>query len=63
MLKKIFKLFKRVILAGFVLYGYNLMAAPLNLLIPINPVTILLICLFGIPAIPFLALILVFIFR
>jgi hypothetical protein len=38
------------------------MAAPLNLLIPINFLTLGLISIFGISAIPFLALILIFVF-
>lgn len=62
MLKKILKFFTRVIIAGFILYGYNLMIQPLNLMIPINIVTLGLICVFGILAIPFLALMLIFIF-
>jgi hypothetical protein len=38
------------------------MAAPLNLLIPINLYTLGLIGIFGIPAIPFLALILIVVY-
>ncbi|MDD2202791.1 MAG: pro-sigmaK processing inhibitor BofA family protein [Bacilli bacterium] len=59
MIKKLISVLKRVILGGFILYGYNLMAAPLNLLIPINAFTLGLIGIFGISAIPFLALILI----
>jgi hypothetical protein len=62
MLKKILNILKRIILAGFALYAYNLMAAPLDLIIPINVVTMALLFLFGIPAIPFLALALIIIF-
>ena len=62
MLKKIFLILKRIILGGFILYAYNLMAAPLNLLIPINLVTLGFIGIFGISAIPFLALILIVVY-
>jgi hypothetical protein len=62
MLKKIFLVLKRVILGGFILYAYNLMAAPLNLLIPINLFTLGVIGVFGILAIPFLALILIIVY-
>ncbi len=62
MAKKIFILFKRVILGGFVLYAYNLMASPLNLLIPINICTLGIIGIFGITAIPFLALMLIIVY-
>jgi hypothetical protein len=62
MIKKIIFVIKRVILGGFILYAYNLMAAPLNLLIPINIYTLGLIGIFGISAIPFLALILIIVY-
>lgn len=62
MLKKISSILKRVILGGFILYAYNLMAAPLNLLIPINLFTLGMIGIFGISAIPFLALILIVVY-
>ncbi len=62
MLKKIFALIKKVVLGGFILYAYNLMAAPLNLLIPINFFTLGVIGVFGISAIPFLALILIIVY-
>lgn len=63
MLKKIFKILRRIVVAGFILYGYNLMASPLDLMIPINVITVVVICLFGIPAIPFLALLLIVVFK
>ncbi|MFA5407541.1 MAG: pro-sigmaK processing inhibitor BofA family protein [Bacilli bacterium] len=62
MIKKLFKLVTRIIVGGFILYAYNLMASPLNLLIPINLVTLGLIGIFGISAIPFLALILIVVY-
>jgi len=62
MVKKLISVVKRVVLGGFILYAYNLMAAPLNLLIPINVFTLGLIGIFGISAIPFLALILIIVY-
>lgn len=62
MLKKIFNLFKRIVISAFVLYGYNLIAAPTNLIIPINIYTIGILTLFGLPAIFYLIIVLVLIF-
>ena len=50
MLKKIFKFFKKIILSSFVLYSYNLISAPLNLIIPINIFTISTLTLLGLPS-------------
>lgn len=50
MLKKIFKILKKVILACFLLYGYNLIAMPLGVIIPINLITVFFISLFGVSA-------------
>lgn len=62
MIKKLLLIIKRIVLGGFILYAYNLMAAPLNLLIPINVITLGIIGIFGITAIPFLALILIIVY-
>lgn len=62
MLKKTFYYVKKVILAGFTLFVFNLMISPLNVVIPINVVTILFVAVFGIMALPFFTLILVFLF-
>ncbi|MDD2490150.1 MAG: pro-sigmaK processing inhibitor BofA family protein [Bacilli bacterium] len=62
MIKKIFKIIKKVVIAGFLLYAYNMIMAPLNLLIPINIFTVIITAIFGILAIPFLVIILLFIF-
>ena len=40
MIKKIFNVIKRISISFFALYGFNLIAAPINLIIPINLVTI-----------------------
>ena len=62
MLKKIFKLIKKIIVSVFLLYGYNLIASPLGFIIPINFITIILISLLGIPALLSLILVLVLVF-
>ena len=51
MLKKVYKLFKNIIVSIFLIYAFNLIAAPIDLIIPINLITILLVCIFGVPAI------------
>lgn len=50
MLKKLFKLVKKVIFSSFLLYGYNILAMPLNVIVPINLITIFTITLLGFPA-------------
>jgi len=50
MLKKIFSFVKKIIISAFGIYGYNLIAAPLNLLIPINVITVFLVTILGFPA-------------
>lgn len=50
MLKKIFKFMRKIIFSFFFLYSYNLIASPLNLIIPINIITLLSISILGLPA-------------
>ena len=50
MIKRVIKLVKKIIFSSFLLYGYNLLAAPLNLIIPINVINVLLLSILGIPA-------------
>lgn len=50
MLKKITKILKKIILTCFLLYGYNLIASPLGVIIPINIITISMISMLGMPA-------------
>lgn len=50
MLRKIIKLLKKVILTCFLLYGYNLIASPLGVIIPINFITITFVTMLGMPA-------------
>lgn len=63
MLKKVYKIFKRIIYAAFILYGYNLIAEPLKVIIPINVINIGIISIFGLPALFSLIAIKLFIFK
>ena len=56
MFKKIFNIIKKFIVAVLLIYAYNKMALPLDLFIPMNLFTILLVTLFGIPSIIMLIL-------
>ena len=56
MLKKLFDVIKRVIMAVLFIYAYNKFALPLNVIIPINMITVLLVSLCGIPSILMLVL-------
>ena len=56
MLKKVFNLIKRFILAVLLIYAYNKMTLPLDLFIPMNIFTILLVTFCGIPSIIMLIL-------
>lgn len=58
MLKKIFNLIKKIVFSVFLIYGFNIIASPLNLIIPINVITVGFITLLGLPAL--LSLILVY---
>ena len=50
MLKKITKILKKIIFTCFLLYGYNLIASPLGVIIPINIITISMISMLEMPA-------------
>lgn len=56
MLRKIFNLVKKFIVAVLLIYAYNKMTLPMNLFIPMNVFTILLVTFCGIPAIIMLIL-------
>lgn len=62
MVKKIYNLIKKVIIAIFMLYAFNVMVSPINIIIPINIVTVLFGSFFGIFSIPFLVILMVYIF-
>lgn len=56
MLKKLFNLVKKVIFSVLFIYAFNEMSLPLNLIIPINIFTVLLVSFCGIPSILMLVL-------
>ena len=51
MLKRLFKILKKIVVSAFALYGFNLLVSPLNLIIPINVITVGSLSLLGLPAI------------
>jgi len=61
-MKKIFKIFKKIVISSFLLYGFNLLVQPLKINIPINVVTVSAISFLGIPALISLVLILIYIY-
>ena len=61
-MKMIIKILKKIIVSIFLLYGYNLIAAPLGFIIPINLITVLLLSIFGIPALLSLVIVLIIVF-
>lgn len=62
MLKKIYNLIKKIVISAFALYSYNLIAAPIGLIVPINIITISILTVLGLPSLIFLIIILVVIF-
>lgn len=48
-MKKVLLFLKNIVLAPFIIYIYNLVASPLNLIVPINVLTVLVVGLLGIP--------------
>ena len=50
MVKQIFNCFKRVVFSSFLLYGYNLLAVSLGIIIPINIITVLILVVLGYPS-------------
>lgn len=53
-MKNLLAILKKIIFSVVILYSYNVLAKSLNMIIPINLVTILAITLFGTPALFFL---------
>lgn len=49
MLKKIFNILKKIVLAAFILYGFNLIMSPLSVIVPINIITVTLVTILGFP--------------
>lgn len=58
MLNKIFDVVKKIVVSILIIYAYNKLAIPLNIIIPINIITVFLVYTCGIPSI--LCLILLF---
>ena len=56
MLKKIFKIIKKIIMASILIFAYNKISLSLNATIPLNFVPILSVTVFGFPAIFFLVI-------
>ena len=50
MIKMCYNTLKKIVFSGFLLYGYNILSTPLNIPIPINVVTILIVSILGFPA-------------
>ena len=50
MLKKIVKILRRIIVSALLLYGYNVIASPINIIVPINLINIGLLTILGFPA-------------
>ena len=49
MLKIIFKISKKIVLAVALLYSFNILMSSLDILIPINYISVLVVSLLGIP--------------
>ena len=56
MLKTLFNVIKKIIMAVLFIYAYNKLALPLNVFIPMNIFTVCLVALCGIPSIMMLVL-------
>ena len=50
MIKKVLNFIKRLILSAFILYGYNVLATPLGIIIPINFITLGFMTVLGVPS-------------
>ena len=61
-MKKLITYGKKLIFSSFLLYGYNFLVQPLNLMIPINIITVLLVTFLGVPALISLIVILIYVY-
>ena len=61
-LKKIYEILKRIIISVFLLYSFNLVMLPLEIMIPINMITVVGITVLGFPALLSFLVILLFIY-
>ncbi len=57
-MKKISMIIKKIIFAILLLYTYNLIGAPINLIIPINCITVIIVTLLDLPGFALLLIIL-----
>ncbi len=57
-MKKISLLFKKIIFAILLLYTYNLIGAQINLIIPINYITVIVVAILDLPGFALLLIIL-----
>lgn len=46
-IKKLFNAVKKIILAAFILYGFNIIMSPLSIIVPINIITVTIVSLLG----------------
>ena len=49
-MNKIKKSYRKLIITFFLIYGYNNLVMPINMTIPFNVYTILLVYIFGLPS-------------
>jgi len=49
-MKRILMFLKKIVISGFILYGYNMIAVSYGAIIPINVVTLLSVTTLGFPA-------------
>jgi len=61
-LKIVLNLAKKIVISAFALYGFNLIVSPLNIIIPINIITVGILTVLGLPAIFTLIIIQILIF-
>ena len=50
MFKQIYDVLKKIVVSSFLLYGYNLIAVSLGIIIPINIITVLILVVLGYPS-------------
>ena len=62
MLKKFFGLLKRILFYVLLLYSFNLVAAPMGVIVPINLITVSSLVILGVPALFSYILIIVLMF-
>lgn len=61
-MKKVWRILQKIIISTFILYGYNLIAARFNLVIPINVFTVGSVSILGFPMLFVLVLLKVLMF-